>query len=143
MIGAVLFCDGQFLVASAKRHDRWPRRQQLGILDCVSAQAADTDHGQNPVRPEGARVPQFLDASIRRQSCVGERRQFFGFQVVFFVDADSVRLRLMMAAPIVACPCGAVSSPSVHGRYQRHLTGLPWGTWAIRQRRPDAEVTGM
>src|SRR5215510_5160001 len=76
----VLLGDGQFLVASAEPHDRCPGRQQLGILDRVSAQAVDADDRDNPVWPEGARVSQFLEASIRREPCIGERRQFFGFQ---------------------------------------------------------------
>jgi hypothetical protein len=41
---------------------------------------------------EGARVPKFLDSSVRRERGVGERRQFFGFQVVFFVSERNFRL---------------------------------------------------
>jgi transposase len=47
------------------------------------------------------------------------------------IEEKSVRLQLTVAAPTAACPCCAVSSSSVHSRYQRHLTDLPWGTRAI------------
>jgi hypothetical protein len=59
------------------------------------------------------------------------------------IEEKSVRLQRTAAAPTAACPRGAVASSSVHSRYQRRLTALPWGTRAIRQRRPDAGVTGM
>jgi transposase len=47
------------------------------------------------------------------------------------IEDKSVRLQLTVAAPTAACPRCAVSSSSVHSRYQRHLTDLPWGTRAI------------
>jgi transposase len=48
------------------------------------------------------------------------------------IEDASVRLQLMVTAPTAACPCCAVSSSSVHSRYQRHLTDLAWGTRAVR-----------
>jgi hypothetical protein len=47
------------------------------------------------------------------------------------VEGASVRLQLTATAPTAACPCCAVSSSSIHGRYQRYLTDLPWGTRAV------------
>jgi transposase len=47
------------------------------------------------------------------------------------IEDASVRLQLAGTAPTAACPCCAVSSSSVHSRYQRHLMDLPWGTRAI------------
>jgi transposase len=47
------------------------------------------------------------------------------------VEQASVRLRLTATAPTAACPCYAVASSSIHSRYQRHLTDLPWGTRAV------------
>jgi transposase len=47
------------------------------------------------------------------------------------IEDESVRLQLMATAPTAACPCCAVSSSSVHSRYQRHLTDLAWGTRAV------------
>jgi transposase len=44
----------------------------------------------------------------------------------------SVQLQLTATTPTAACPCCAVSSSSVHSRYQRHLTDLPWGMRAVR-----------
>jgi transposase len=35
--------------------------------------------------------------------------------------------QLTTTAPAAGCPRGAVPSPSVHSRYQRHLTDGPWG----------------
>ena len=43
-----------------------------------------------------------------------------------------MRLQLTATAPTAACPCCAVPSSSIHSRYQRHLTDLPWGTRAVR-----------
>ena len=43
------------------------------------------------------------------------------------VEQDTVRLQLTATAPHARCPCCAVPSSSVHSRYQRHLTDLPWG----------------
>jgi transposase len=48
------------------------------------------------------------------------------------IEDESVRLQLTATAPTAACPCCAVSSSSVHSRYQRHLTDLPWRTHAVR-----------
>jgi zinc-finger of transposase IS204/IS1001/IS1096/IS1165 len=48
------------------------------------------------------------------------------------VEKASVQLQLTVTAPTAACPRCAVSSSSVHSRYQRHLTDLPWGTCAVR-----------
>jgi transposase len=43
------------------------------------------------------------------------------------VEQNTVRLQLTATAPHARCPCCAVPSSSVHNRYQRHLTDLPWG----------------
>ena len=48
------------------------------------------------------------------------------------VEQDTVRLKLTATAPQARCPCCAVPSSSVHSRYQRHLTDLPWGTRVVR-----------
>jgi Transposase/zinc-finger of transposase IS204/IS1001/IS1096/IS1165 len=47
------------------------------------------------------------------------------------VEQASVRLHLTATAPTAPCPGCAVASSSVHSRYQRHLTDLPWGTRAV------------
>jgi transposase len=48
------------------------------------------------------------------------------------IEDEAVRLQLIVTAPTAACPRWAVSSSSVHSRYQRHLTDLAWGTRAVR-----------
>jgi transposase len=48
------------------------------------------------------------------------------------MEDASVQLQLTATAPTAACPCCAVSSSSVHSRYQRRLADLPWGTRAVR-----------
>jgi transposase len=47
------------------------------------------------------------------------------------VEQASVRLQLTATAPTAACPRCPVSSSSIHSRYQRYLTDLPWGTRAV------------
>ncbi|MGH8064466.1 MAG: ISL3 family transposase [Candidatus Entotheonellia bacterium] len=47
-------------------------------------------------------------------------------------EQDTVRLQLTTTAPQARCPCCAVPSSSVHSRYQRHLTDLPWGVHPVR-----------
>jgi transposase len=47
------------------------------------------------------------------------------------MEQASMRLQLTATAPTAACPRCAVSSSSVHSRYQRHLTDLPWRTHAV------------
>jgi transposase len=47
------------------------------------------------------------------------------------VEQASVHLQLTATAPTATCPCCAVSSSSIHSRYQRHLTDLPWATHAV------------
>jgi transposase len=47
------------------------------------------------------------------------------------IEEASVRVELTAAAATAACPGCAVPSPSVHSRYQRHLTDLPWGALAV------------
>ena len=46
-------------------------------------------------------------------------------------EEASVRLRLTTTASTAACPDCAVSSSSMHSRYQRRLADLPWGTWTV------------
>src|SRR5919205_4544359 len=48
------------------------------------------------------------------------------------MERDTVRLELTATAPQARCPCCAVSSSSIHSRYQRHLTDLPWGVRLVR-----------
>jgi transposase len=48
------------------------------------------------------------------------------------VEQDTVRLQLTATTPHARCPCGAVPSSSVHRRYQRRLTDLPWGVHPVR-----------
>jgi transposase len=48
------------------------------------------------------------------------------------VEQDTVRLELTATAPQARCPCCAVPSSSIHSRYQRHLTDLPWGMRLVR-----------
>jgi transposase len=50
------------------------------------------------------------------------------------VEDASVGLRLTATVPTAACPDCAVPSSSVHSRYQRRLTDLPWGTRAVHIR---------
>jgi transposase len=48
------------------------------------------------------------------------------------VEQDAVRLQLTATGPHARCPCCTVPSSSVHSRYPRHLTDLPWGTRVVR-----------
>jgi transposase len=48
------------------------------------------------------------------------------------VDQDTVRLELTATAPHARCPGCAVSSSSIHSRYQHHLTDLPWAGRLVR-----------
>jgi transposase len=47
------------------------------------------------------------------------------------MEQASVQLQLTATAPTAACPRCAVSSSSIHSRYQRHLTDLSWGRRAV------------
>jgi transposase len=48
------------------------------------------------------------------------------------IEEASVQLELTATAPTAACPRCAVPSSSIHSRYQRHPTDLPWGTYVVR-----------
>jgi transposase len=48
------------------------------------------------------------------------------------VEGASVRLQLTVTAVTACCPCCMAPSSTVHSRYQRHLTDLPWGTRPVR-----------
>ena len=48
------------------------------------------------------------------------------------MEQEYVFLHLTATSPTAACPCCAVSSSSIHSRYQRHLTDLPWGPCTVR-----------
>ena len=50
------------------------------------------------------------------------------------VELTEVCLQLTTTAPNASCPRCTVPSSSVHSRYQRHLTDLPWGTRPVRIR---------
>jgi len=55
-------------------------------------------------------------------------------------EQASVQLQLTATAPTAACPRCTVSSSSIHSRYQRHLTDLPWGTRAVQLQRTVRKV---
>jgi transposase len=48
------------------------------------------------------------------------------------VEKASIQLQLTTTAPAAACPLCGVLSASVHSRYRRCLTDLPWGTRVVR-----------
>src|SRR6266850_3652374 len=48
------------------------------------------------------------------------------------IAQEYVLRQLTATAPTACCPCCAVPSSSVHSRYQRHLTELPWGMRLVR-----------
>ena len=47
------------------------------------------------------------------------------------IEEAFVRLQLTATAPTACCPRCAVPSSSIHSRYQRHLTDIPWGALAV------------
>jgi transposase len=47
------------------------------------------------------------------------------------IEQALVQLQLTATAPTAACPRCAVPSSSIHSRYRRHLTDLPWGTCTV------------
>src|ERR671918_2323741 len=48
------------------------------------------------------------------------------------VEKASIQLQLTATAPTAACPLCGVPSSSIHSRYRRRLTDLPWGTRVVR-----------
>jgi transposase len=48
------------------------------------------------------------------------------------IEREYVRLQLTTTAPTACCPRCAVLSSSVHSRYQRRLTDVPWGSHPVR-----------
>jgi transposase len=50
------------------------------------------------------------------------------------IEQDAMQLQLTAIAPTASCPGCALPSSAVYGRYQRHLTDLPWGPLAVRIR---------
>jgi hypothetical protein len=48
------------------------------------------------------------------------------------IEQASVVLQLTATAPTAACPRCTVPSSSVHSRYGRHVTDLPWGALDVR-----------
>jgi transposase len=48
------------------------------------------------------------------------------------MEHAAVRLELTATTPTATCPRCTMSSSSIHHRYQRHLTNLPWGTHTVR-----------
>jgi transposase len=48
------------------------------------------------------------------------------------IEQQYVRLQLQTTAPAACCSRYAVPSSSIHSRYQRQLTDLPWGARPVR-----------
>ena len=48
------------------------------------------------------------------------------------IEQESVVLQLTATAPTASCPGCTVPASSVHSRYGRHVTDLPWGALAVR-----------
>jgi hypothetical protein len=81
MVGAVPLGQLQLVVGSRQRDDRRAGTEQLGVLDGVDPEAAGAQDGNRAPRAERARLREFLDAAVRRQPGIGERRQHVGGQV--------------------------------------------------------------
>jgi transposase len=48
------------------------------------------------------------------------------------VESETLQRQLTTTAPSACCPLCAAPSATVHSRYRRHLTDLPWGTLSVR-----------
>jgi len=48
------------------------------------------------------------------------------------VESETLQLQLTTTARARAVPCVPCPQTTVHSRYQRHLTDLPWGSLAVR-----------
>jgi transposase len=44
------------------------------------------------------------------------------------IEEDRIRIQLTAMTPTANCPPCAAPASSIHSRYQRHLTDVPWGT---------------
>src|SRR5215468_6249475 len=60
--------------------------QELRVLDGVFAQSTDAKDAEDPVRAERTGIAELFDAAIGRESCVGERCQFFELQPTLNLD---------------------------------------------------------
>src|SRR5262245_11872446 len=50
------------------------------------------------------------------------------------VESATLDLQITTTAPSACCPLCAAPSATVHSRYHRHLTDLPWGSLSVRIR---------
>jgi transposase len=50
------------------------------------------------------------------------------------VESATLDLQITTTAPSACCPLWAAPSATVHSRYHRHLTDLPWGSLSVRIR---------
>src|SRR5215813_2016588 len=64
VVGAIFLRDRKFVRIARERDDGRAGAEQLGILDRVSAEAADAKHADDPIGPESAGIADLLDATI-------------------------------------------------------------------------------
>src|SRR5262249_18319735 len=73
--------------------DRSTGAKQLSVLNGISAETADAKHADHPIGPEPAGIANLLDAAIRRQPRVGERRELLELQMFRHFDHVARRNR--------------------------------------------------
>lgn len=76
MVDTVLRGDRELVRIAGKGHNSRAGAEQLGVLDRVSPKATDAEDPEYSIGTKRARISQFLDAAIGRETGIGERSEF-------------------------------------------------------------------
>src|SRR5262252_1065491 len=79
VISPVFLGDGEIVGIAVESDNRRAAPKELGVLDGIPAQSTDAENPEHPIGAERAGIAELLDAAIRCQTRIGERREFLEF----------------------------------------------------------------
>ena len=91
VIGPILFRDRELVGIASKRNYFRTAPEKLGVLNGVSAESANTEHPEDPIRGERASVAEFLDPPVRSHAGIGQRSELFEFEMIAHLDEVASR----------------------------------------------------
>src|SRR5499425_1695068 len=81
VIDPVVLRDGELVGVAGESDDRRPAAKELRVLNGIYAQSPNT-----AIRAERAGIAEFLDAAVRRHTCIGERGELLELQPLVHLD---------------------------------------------------------
>src|SRR5262245_51709740 len=91
VIGSVLLRDGELFGITGECDNGRTAPEELGVLNGVPAQSADTEHPHDSIRGEGASITEFLDSTISCHTSIAQWREFLEVEAPVHFDNRASR----------------------------------------------------